>query len=70
MFAIMMHIGLQEAKPMLPEGISSELRDLLVCCFKINPGDRPSATELLKHRFILDTRESSPGSTSSEEDTT
>ena len=56
-----MHIGLQEAKPMLPEGISSELRDLLVCCFKINPGDRPSATELLKHRFILDTRESSPG---------
>jgi len=52
MFAIMMHIGMQEAIPKLPETISADLKDFLGCCFKIDAHARTSAGELLKHRWI------------------
>lgn len=36
----------------LPDGISSELTDFLNLCFKKQPEDRPSASELLEHRWL------------------
>ncbi|KAI3500503.1 hypothetical protein L1887_36325 [Cichorium endivia] len=39
--------------PPIPETMSSEGKDFLRCCFIRNPAERPSATTLLQHSFML-----------------
>jgi serine/threonine protein kinase len=43
----------QDEHPPFPEGVSDELVDILKACFKKNPSERPSASELANHRFFL-----------------
>ncbi|KAM0856660.1 hypothetical protein ACQ4PT_048967 [Festuca glaucescens] len=38
--------------PPLPENLSQEGKDFLQCCFKRNPTERLSASELLNHPFV------------------
>jgi serine/threonine protein kinase len=38
--------------PPIPENLSQEGKDFLQLCFKRNPAERPTATELLDHPFI------------------
>uniref|UniRef100_J3MI69 mitogen-activated protein kinase kinase kinase n=2 Tax=Oryza brachyantha TaxID=4533 RepID=J3MI69_ORYBR len=38
--------------PPIPDNLSHEGKDFLQCCFKRNPAERPTATELLDHPFI------------------
>lgn len=66
MFAIMMHIGLQEVIPDIPENLSSNLKDFLGWCLKRNPAERKSAAELLKHSFIV---QDNPGQATSYDET-
>lgn len=44
----------RDKHPPLPEGISEELRDFLLLCFKRDPRDRPSAEELMSHSWLMD----------------
>jgi len=50
--ATLFHI-VEDASPPLPEDISEELTDFLQICFKKEPIERTSATELLEHKWIL-----------------
>ncbi|XP_057793766.1 mitogen-activated protein kinase kinase kinase 5-like isoform X2 [Salvia miltiorrhiza] len=43
--------------PPIPENLSCEGRDFLLCCFQRRPEDRPSAFELLKHPFLRSSQE-------------
>ncbi|ORZ20725.1 kinase-like domain-containing protein [Absidia repens] len=38
--------------PPLPEGISDDMRDFLLCCFQKSPEDRPAAKTLQDHPWI------------------
>ncbi|CAL5091932.1 unnamed protein product [Urochloa decumbens] len=38
--------------PPIPENLSHEGKEFLQCCFRRNPAERPSASELLDHPFI------------------
>ncbi|PAA94232.1 hypothetical protein BOX15_Mlig005235g1 [Macrostomum lignano] len=38
--------------PQLPGSVASSLRDFYRVCVQQQPGDRPSASELLRHRFL------------------
>ncbi|KAG6421626.1 hypothetical protein SASPL_118183 [Salvia splendens] len=38
--------------PPLPQTMSAEGKDFLQCCFRRNPADRPTATNLLDHPFV------------------
>ncbi|KAK1372226.1 Mitogen-activated protein kinase kinase kinase YODA [Heracleum sosnowskyi] len=38
--------------PAVPESLSCEGKDLLHCCFRRNPAERPSANMLLEHGFM------------------
>ncbi|TKW30162.1 hypothetical protein SEVIR_2G016900v4 [Setaria viridis] len=38
--------------PPIPENLSLEGKEFLQCCFKRNPAERPTASELLDHPFI------------------
>uniref|UniRef100_A0A0E0LGF9 mitogen-activated protein kinase kinase kinase n=1 Tax=Oryza punctata TaxID=4537 RepID=A0A0E0LGF9_ORYPU len=38
--------------PPIPDNLSHEGKDFLQCCFKRNPAERPTASELLEHPFI------------------
>ncbi|KAJ1287469.1 hypothetical protein BS78_02G012200 [Paspalum vaginatum] len=38
--------------PPIPENLSHEGQEFLQCCFKRNPAERPTASELLDHPFI------------------
>ncbi|CEI89533.1 Putative STE/STE11 protein kinase [Rhizopus microsporus] len=38
--------------PEIPSNISSEAKDFLEQCFRINPEDRPTAKQLLEHPFV------------------
>lgn len=38
--------------PPIPENLSHEGKEFLQCCFKRNPAERPTASELLDHPFI------------------
>ena len=53
MFAIMMHIGIKGATPVIPSNISPELKDFMESCLKIDPKERLAAPELQKHKFIV-----------------
>ncbi|WOL06582.1 mitogen-activated protein kinase kinase kinase 1-like [Canna indica] len=51
--------------PIIPNSLSEEARDFIKRCLKINPEDRPSAAQLLKHPFVKRSREDSAGSAQS-----
>ncbi|PIA52328.1 hypothetical protein AQUCO_01000293v1 [Aquilegia coerulea] len=38
--------------PPIPETLSPSGKDFLQCCFRRNPGERPSASMLLEHPFL------------------
>ena len=38
--------------PPIPENLSHEGKEFLQCCFRRNPAERPTASELLDHPFI------------------
>ncbi|TVU23467.1 hypothetical protein EJB05_25836, partial [Eragrostis curvula] len=39
-------------EPPIPDNLSPEGRDFLICCLKRNPAERPTASKLLEHPFI------------------
>lgn len=41
--------------PPVPEALSPEGKDFLRLCFRRNPADRPTASHLLDHPFIMNT---------------
>jgi hypothetical protein len=50
--AAMFQIGIGRSFPMLPDEISSELKDLYQLCLAREPSQRPSADVLLEHSFF------------------
>ena len=46
----------QDPHPPLPAGVSEELEDFLLQCFSKDPLQRPSAKDLTKHAWIVDSR--------------
>ncbi|KAK1422177.1 hypothetical protein QVD17_25120 [Tagetes erecta] len=40
--------------PPVPRNLSREARDFIFQCFRINPSDRPTASQLLDHPFVKD----------------
>ncbi|KAJ4982052.1 hypothetical protein NE237_032889 [Protea cynaroides] len=48
----------RENPPQLDEHFSRPMKELVSLCLKKNPAERPSARELLKHRFIRNARKS------------
>jgi serine/threonine protein kinase len=47
------HIGTTKSHPPIPEHLSHQGKDFLLKCLQREPTLRPSATELLKHPFVL-----------------
>ncbi|XP_077216598.1 mitogen-activated protein kinase kinase kinase 5-like [Tasmannia lanceolata] len=43
---------LKNESPPIPDTLSAEGKDFLQRCFRRNPADRPTASELLQHRFV------------------
>ncbi|GKE78582.1 mitogen-activated protein kinase kinase kinase 1-like protein, partial [Tanacetum coccineum] len=37
---------------LVPDSLSEEARDFIFQFFHVNPGDRPTATQLLDHPFV------------------
>ncbi|XAR73957.1 Mitogen-activated protein kinase kinase kinase [Bertholletia excelsa] len=54
--AAAMYKVLKETPP-IPETLSTEGKDLLRCCFHRDPADRPTASELLEHRFFKNSQQ-------------
>ncbi|KAL0301198.1 UNVERIFIED_CONTAM: Serine/threonine-protein kinase svkA [Sesamum radiatum] len=48
----------RENPPQLDEHFSRPMKEFVALCLKKNPAERPSAKELLKHRFIKNARKS------------
>ncbi|KAI9314488.1 kinase-like domain-containing protein [Dichotomocladium elegans] len=48
--AALYNLGCQKS-PQVPENISKDAHDFLSACFTIDPNKRPTAAELLEHRF-------------------
>lgn len=48
---------LRNESPPIPETLSAKGKNFLQCCFKRNPADRPSATKLLEHPFVRNSRQ-------------
>ncbi|KAJ2562841.1 Protein kinase of the Mitotic Exit Network [Coemansia sp. RSA 1813] len=46
----------EDDHPPIPEGISEELKDFLLQCFKKDPNARPAATELMSHSWMMQYR--------------
>ncbi|KAJ2590519.1 Protein kinase of the Mitotic Exit Network, partial [Coemansia sp. RSA 1804] len=46
----------EDDHPPIPEGISEELKDFLLQCFKKDPKARPTATELMSHDWMAQYR--------------
>jgi serine/threonine protein kinase len=47
------HIGTTNSRPPIPDHLSYQSKDFLLKCLQREPTLRPSATELLKHPFVL-----------------
>ncbi|KAI8876458.1 kinase-like protein [Backusella circina FSU 941] len=43
----------EDEHPPLPQKITNEMRNFLLCCFQKNPEQRSSSTELLNHEWLL-----------------
>lgn len=50
---VMFHIASAKGPPSIPDHLSPEANDFLRMCFNRNPKERPNATRLLKHPFVL-----------------
>lgn len=50
--AAMLHIGMSDATPPVPESLPDGARDLIGLCLRRNPADRPWAIDLLGHPFL------------------
>jgi serine/threonine protein kinase len=46
--------------PPIPQSLSREARDFLMLCFKRNPRERPTASRLLKHPWIAQSKQAPP----------
>ncbi|ORY93481.1 kinase-like domain-containing protein [Syncephalastrum racemosum] len=55
----------EDEHPPLPEAISAEMHDFLLCCFQKDPEDRPSATQLKQHPWIVRHQKTSQSNVSS-----
>eukprot|EP01122_Echinamoeba_exundans_P013058 TRINITY_DN5634_c0_g2_i1.p1 TRINITY_DN5634_c0_g2~~TRINITY_DN5634_c0_g2_i1.p1 ORF type:complete len:996 (+),score=278.15 TRINITY_DN5634_c0_g2_i1:360-3347(+) len=53
----MFKIAESDDPPPFPESISADLTDFLTLCFERDPAKRPSATQLLDHKWIVSARE-------------
>lgn len=49
----MFNIATTEDPPPMPDDLSDEAKDFLLHCFKRNPKERPNATRLLQHPFVV-----------------
>lgn len=45
-------IGQGTSDPKFPENLSPDARDFIQCCLKRSPAERPTAEELLNHKFL------------------
>jgi len=52
----MFAIATSEDPPAIPETLSAEAHDFISLCFKRNPSERPTASDLLKHTFVKDAK--------------
>lgn len=50
--------------PTIPDHLSSDARDFIQQCLRVNPNDRPTAAELLEHQFLRRPLNTSLGSES------
>ncbi|XP_052087032.1 mitogen-activated protein kinase kinase kinase 15-like isoform X6 [Mytilus californianus] len=53
--AAMFKVGFYKMHPEIPETMSVNAKDFLLRCFQPEPAQRDTATELLKHPFIVET---------------
>ncbi|KAJ7535690.1 hypothetical protein O6H91_12G042800 [Diphasiastrum complanatum] len=51
--AALFHIGTTKSHPPIPDHLSADAKDFLYKCLQREPRRRPSASELLKHPFVL-----------------
>ncbi|XP_073221647.1 mitogen-activated protein kinase kinase kinase 1-like isoform X2 [Cicer arietinum] len=56
-------IGKGEPPP-VPDSLSRDARDFILQCLKVNPDDRPTAAQLLDHKFVRRSFSQSSGSAS------
>ncbi|RYQ84345.1 hypothetical protein Ahy_B10g103554 isoform D [Arachis hypogaea] len=56
-------IGKGEPPP-VPDSLSRDANDFILQCLKVNPDDRPTATQLLTHSFVQRSLSQSSGSAS------
>ncbi|XP_058747717.1 mitogen-activated protein kinase kinase kinase 1-like [Vicia villosa] len=59
----MYRIGKGELPP-VPDSLSRDARDFILQCLKVNPDDRPTAAQLLDHKFVQRSFSQSSGSAS------
>lgn len=52
----------EDQMPPIPQNLSSELSDFLKSCFVWDPEERPAASQLMRHPFILKAKKFSSGS--------
>ncbi|KAI8139619.1 kinase-like domain-containing protein [Fennellomyces sp. T-0311] len=50
----------EDEYPPLPETISDDMRDFLMCCFQKDPENRPSASQLKDHPWIIKHKQQCP----------
>lgn len=62
---VMFHIASAKGPPLIPSTLSPEAQDFLRLCFDRDPKQRPNATRLLKHPFVVNVRHSAANVASS-----
>lgn len=62
---VMFHIASAKGPPLIPSTLSPEAQDFLRLCFDRDPKQRPNATRLLKHPFVVNVRHSATAVASS-----
>ncbi|EFA77095.1 protein serine/threonine kinase [Heterostelium album PN500] len=60
--AVMYHIASTNQMPLMPSNLSPEAIDFISLCFKRDPKERPDASTLLKHPFLIDSEVLHPSS--------
>lgn len=56
--ALIFAVATTEASPNIPEQLSDECRHFLALCLQRDPNTRPTAAELLRHRWLTSAKES------------
>lgn len=57
---VMYMVACSDATPPIPPGLSTQAQTFLACCFRRDPRQRASATELLLHPWLRKTTNSNP----------